>query len=139
VTNPLTHTAGCLGGELLKRRVVTKQRVAYQRFACQRFEQVASCSRSELLYTKQRVAYQRFEQVISGLNILIANILRKLWQFENSTAVCLAASCVRRVALRFHQRVALIPRDGLLGSELCSASCPQNSIGDLPYFFAAVW
>ncbi|GKC02325.1 hypothetical protein Tco_0993935 [Tanacetum coccineum] len=51
----------CLwGGELLKRRVVTKQRVAYQRFAYQRFEQVASCSRSELLYTKQRVAYQRF-------------------------------------------------------------------------------
>ncbi|GKB72496.1 retrovirus-related pol polyprotein from transposon TNT 1-94, partial [Tanacetum coccineum] len=49
------QTAGCLGGELLKRRVVTKQRVAYQRF-----EQVASCSRSELLYTKQRVAYQRF-------------------------------------------------------------------------------
>ncbi|GJS29012.1 hypothetical protein Tco_0489632 [Tanacetum coccineum] len=54
VTNPLT-TGGCLGGELLKRRVVTKQRFAYQRF-----EQVASCSRSELLYTKQRVAYQRF-------------------------------------------------------------------------------
>ncbi|GJS24219.1 retrovirus-related pol polyprotein from transposon TNT 1-94 [Tanacetum coccineum] len=32
------------GGELLKRRVVTKQRFAYQRF-----EQVASCSRGELL------------------------------------------------------------------------------------------
>ncbi|GJW83165.1 reverse transcriptase domain-containing protein [Tanacetum coccineum] len=38
-------------------------------------------------------------------------------------AGCLAASCVRRVALRFHQRVALIPRGGLLGSELCWASC----------------
>ncbi|GKB99852.1 hypothetical protein Tco_0985989 [Tanacetum coccineum] len=33
-----------IGGELLKRRVVTKQRFAYQRF-----EQVASCSRGELL------------------------------------------------------------------------------------------
>ncbi|GJT00885.1 hypothetical protein Tco_0822054 [Tanacetum coccineum] len=45
------HTAGCLGGELLKRRVVTKQRVAYQRFAYQRF------------------VYQRFEQD-NGENIM---------------------------------------------------------------------
>ncbi|GJS18354.1 hypothetical protein Tco_0412826 [Tanacetum coccineum] len=48
----MTH-GGSVGGELAQRRVVTKQRVAYQRF-----EQVASCSRSELLYTKQRVAYR---------------------------------------------------------------------------------
>ncbi|GJT41164.1 FAR1-related sequence 5-like protein [Tanacetum coccineum] len=42
-------------GELLKRRVVLQADGLLPRF-----EQVASCSRSELLYTKQRVAYQRF-------------------------------------------------------------------------------
>ncbi|GJX23906.1 hypothetical protein Tco_0228351 [Tanacetum coccineum] len=59
--HPLTPHGG-----LLRWRVVSRERVVInaieflQRFAYQRFEQVASCSRSELLYTKQRVAYQRF-------------------------------------------------------------------------------
>ncbi|GJR41875.1 hypothetical protein Tco_1309978 [Tanacetum coccineum] len=71
------------GGELLKRRVVTKQRFAYQRF-----EQVASCSRSELLYTKQRVAYQRFayqrfeqRMVASGRRVELSD-LRNLKYFQ---------------------------------------------------------
>ncbi|GKA39132.1 hypothetical protein Tco_0731683 [Tanacetum coccineum] len=82
---------GCLGGELLKRRVVTKQRVAYQRFAYERFEQVASCSRSELLYTRQKGSELTKETRESSYTIILNTSVksrRKTFKDTRDGKVC---------------------------------------------------